>query len=936
MVMLSNGTLWSRAEDIFHDAVGLGPADRQRLLEQRCGADTVLREGVSFLLRGSDLAEEDFIEPPGKPGGSGGEMSGEGTRIGRYRILRPLASGGMGEVYEAEQDSPRRIVALKVLRSGLASPVLVRRFEHEAELLGRLRHPNIAQVYDAGTCDRGFGPVPFFAMELVPDASPITSYAAAHALGLRERIGLFLAVCEAVSHGHQRGVIHRDLKPGNILIDAGGAVKVIDFGVARVVDAGDGVTIQTDAGQLIGTIGYMSPEQLSADPAELDIRTDVYSLGVVLFEVLCGRLPHEVGERSVLEAARVIREEPPARPSGIRPALRGDLETILLFALEKDKNRRYQSVAQFAADLRRYLADEPVSARPATTLYQLRKLARRHRGVTAGAALALIGIVLGAAGAAWQAVQATRERDRAVLAESVARQNEARAAEEAERAKRMSRCLEAAIGALDPTAAAAAPGSDATLGGASPAAMLHASAESILRELGGRPLEQADLLDRLGRTYVQLGLMDRAREVLERSIALRERELGPEHRSLHAALSLLAKTRAVSGQEAASVELYRRILRILPRDPVPGAPAWEHPQTALERFMAAQSLCSRLTALNQLEEAEAVIRAGLEEGRQMAATYSRVPGRVLLVDVLSRRGNLAGARAECLAALAEAKVAGDIPHVALLEVMLGVVEERSGNPHLAEGLYAQARRDWETRRLPDEGTTPNTAQSIASIHQMNWRMHEASEYLRDALEGYRGALGHRTPRVAVISRMLADTLQQVDRAEEAAPLYRSALQIFRASVGDESEEVGTCLFRLVQVTFSLGDRAGLERLRTDVEDFERYVASLPESHPHHSGVLLTSGMLSLGLGELERSERLLRDCIARRQQQLGPQHKLTAYAQTILGACLVRQGRLEEADALLSAAVPIVERGYTDRSFVTREAWGRLAELRAAQATVPK
>src|SRR5215831_1152755 len=303
------------------------------------------------------------------------------TVIGRYRILRLIGEGGMGAVYEAEQDHLRRTVALKIIKPGLASPELLRRFEQESQALGRLQHPGIARIYDAGTADTGFGPQPYFAMEFIHGKS-LLEYAKAHELNTRQRLELMAKVCEAVHHAHQRFIIHRDLKPGNILVDESGQPKVLDFGVARVTDSDAQATRQTDVGRLVGTLAYMSPEQVLADPLELDTRSDVYALGVILFELLAGRLPYKIS-RQLHEAVQTIREEEPAPLSAISRAYRGDIETIVAKALEKDKERRYASAADLASDIRHFLKDEPIVARWPSATYRLRKFTRRHKALVA-------------------------------------------------------------------------------------------------------------------------------------------------------------------------------------------------------------------------------------------------------------------------------------------------------------------------------------------------------------------------------------------------------------------------------------------------------------------------------------------------------------------------------------------------------------------------
>jgi len=256
------------------------------------------------------------------------------STIARYRIIRLIGEGGMGVVYEAEQEQPRRTVALKVIKPGLATPELLRRFEQEAEALGRLQHPGIAQIYEAGTAEMGYGPQPYFAMEFIRGSS-FREYAEEHHLNTRQRLEILAKVAEAVHHAHQRGLIHRDLKPGNILVDQTGQPKILDFGVARVTDSDAQATMQTDVGQLVGTLAYMSPEQVLADPLELDTRSDVYALGVILYELLAGRLPYAISKR-LHEAIQAIREEDPARLSSVNRTYRGDIETIVAKALEKD------------------------------------------------------------------------------------------------------------------------------------------------------------------------------------------------------------------------------------------------------------------------------------------------------------------------------------------------------------------------------------------------------------------------------------------------------------------------------------------------------------------------------------------------------------------------------------------------------------------------
>ncbi len=366
-----------------------------------------------------------------------------GRTIGRYHVKRVIASGGMGKVYEAVQESPRRTVALKVVKSGIASRSALRRFEYESQILARLRHPGIAQVYEAGTHDDGSNAVPYFAMEYIPNARPITQYARDKALSARERLRLFALVCDAVYHGHQKGIIHRDLKPSNILVDPTGQPKVIDFGVARATDSDLVITtLQTDVGQLIGTLQYMSPEQCDADPHDIDTRSDVYALGVVLYELLTAQLPYDLSKAAVYEAARVIRESSPPRPSSFNRTLRGDVETIALKALEKDRERRYRSAADLAADIQHYLNDEPIIARPPSLVYQVRKFTRRNKALVGGMCATFAALLLGLAGTIAFAVRAEDRRLAAEAAVGRAQHAEARAEHRFRQVRQLAnRCL---------------------------------------------------------------------------------------------------------------------------------------------------------------------------------------------------------------------------------------------------------------------------------------------------------------------------------------------------------------------------------------------------------------------------------------------------------------------------------------------------------------
>lgn len=388
-----------RAYDLFARAAALPTAQRAEFLRRECPHDAALRAEVESLLKFHDPDDRFLSGSALLDSGLAPDLEEStlppGSRVGRYTISSLIGAGGMGVVYEAVQDSPRRRVALKIMRPGLMTAGLLRRFRHEAAALALLDHPGIAQIYEAGKEPPGPSGTPFLAMELVRGI-PISTFVNARNLDTRHRLLLFLAVCEAVAHAHQRGVVHRDLKPANVLVDENGRPKVLDFGIARLTGAGDGTTAvtlgHTLGGQLVGTLNSMSPEQAAGDPELVDVRADVYALGVLLFELLAGAPPLDLSRCPLPEAVLRITREPAPRLSTHSRAFRGDLDTIAARALEKDKLRRYPSAAELAEDVRRHLAGEPIRAKQDSALYVLGKTVRRHRVAVSIALLVFAGL----------------------------------------------------------------------------------------------------------------------------------------------------------------------------------------------------------------------------------------------------------------------------------------------------------------------------------------------------------------------------------------------------------------------------------------------------------------------------------------------------------------------------------------------------------------
>jgi eukaryotic-like serine/threonine-protein kinase len=466
--------------------------------------------------------------------------------IGRFRILRLLGEGGMGAVYEAEQELPHRMVALKVIRAGYANSEMLRRFENEAQALGRLQHPGIAQIHDAGTAETPFGRQPYIAMELVRGENLLT-YCREHHLGTRERLEVFAKICDAVQHAHQRGIIHRDLKPSNILVDESGQPRVLDFGIVRLTDSDAQATGRTNIGEIIGTLAYMSPEQVSGDPAEIDTRSDVYSLGVILYQMLAGKGPYAVG-RTIHEAAQVIRDQEPAPLSVVSRTFRGDVETIVSKALEKDKIRRYATAAELAADVRRYLRDEPIVARPPSAAYQMGKFARRNKALVGAVAAVFVVLVLGVLISMREAVRARRAEASAEAINDFL-QND----------------LLSQASASGQAGPHITPNPDLTVRTA-----LDRAAARIEGKFDHQPEVEAGIRSTIGRSYMDLGQYPQARTQLERAVALDRSNLGAENRKTLQAENWLAYLAELQGKFAESESLSKQTLaieqRVLGRD----------------------------------------------------------------------------------------------------------------------------------------------------------------------------------------------------------------------------------------------------------------------------------------------------------------------------------------------------------------------------------
>jgi serine/threonine protein kinase len=656
----------SPLEAIFFAALGKGsPGACAAYLDEACAGDPDLRRRVEKMLAAQAQAGS-FLEQPApnlvmtvdeQPAGEGA-----GTLIGPYKLLEQIGEGGFGIVFMAEQQRPvRRKVALKVLKPGMDTRQVVARFEAERQALALMDHPHIAQVFDGGETPAGR---PYFVMELVRGV-PITDFCDQKQLSVRGRLGLFVDVCQAVQHAHQKGVIHRDLKPGNVLVtlhDDRAVVKVIDFGIAKAMSQQlTEKTVFTNFAQMIGTPLYMSPEQAQMSGLDVDTRSDVYSLGVLLYELLTGTTPFDKGrlrEAGYDEMRRIIREEEPPRPSTRLSTLgqaaatvsarrrsdsqklcrliRGELDWIVMKCLEKDRNQRYDSASALAADVQRYLHDEPVLACPPTLRYRLGKLLRKHRGTAAAVAAVWLVLVCGIAATAAAYFQA----DAAKRAESEQRRAAEQARDEARQAEAEARAT-ADFLTFDMMALAPAGEPDDKRTAIHDA--IDAAVPEVDRLLGRQPRVEAAVRHVIGSAYRFLGEYDKARPQLERAVALRRRELGEDHPSTLSSQHNLCTVLHVQGRLGEAEALARHVLDARRRQLPPG-----HRDIASSLALLGLILTDR----GQPERAEPLLREALDT---FAAAFPNDHWRVanvrsLLGGCLVRQGRYAEAEPLLLSA----------------------------------------------------------------------------------------------------------------------------------------------------------------------------------------------------------------------------------------------------------------------------------------------
>jgi hypothetical protein len=936
---------WRKIEQLYHSALEQEASGRAAFIEQACAGDEVLREEVESLLAQSE-GTEGFLEAPAVEVAARDLATSFDPRershpavIGRYRIIRLVGEGGMGTVYEAEQEEPRRTVALKVIKHGLATPDRLRRFRQESHALARLQHPGIAQIYESSTADTGSGPQPYFAMEFIRGL-PLEQYADVHQLDTRQKLALMAKVCEAVHHAHQRGLIHRDLKPGNILVDETGQPKILDFGVARVTQASahefeTQPETQTGLGQLVGTLAYMSPEQVLGDSLEIDTRSDVYSLGVILYELLSGQPPYDVNRRPLPEAVHTIRDEEPASLSSISRNYRGDIETIVKKALEKDKTRRYASAADLGADIQRYLNDEPIAARPPSASYQLQKFARRHRGLVAGLAAVFVVLLAGIAVSTSQAIRARRagevariERDRATAAEQAAKQAERGAIENRNRAvaaeasavQERNRALTQQQRADDESASAKAVNDflqNDLLAQASASAQarpdtkpdpnlqvrtaLDRAAAAIPRKFDEQPLVEASIRQTIGNAYLDLGIYPEAQKQIERAHELRRRLLGEDRPDTLVSARSLAVLYRRQGKAAQAESLLTRVLGVQRR--VLGE---DHPGT----LESAYDLALLYDDQEKFAQAEPLLTKALEGQRRTLGEKHSSTALTMnkLAEVYKEEGKYAQAEALNTGALEIQRSVLGAEHPNTLFTM-----NTLASLYQDEGKYAQAERLFTSaleiqRRLlgGEHSETLETMANLAELYRIEGRYAQAESLETRTLEIQRRVLGEEHTDTMTSMNNLAALYEAQGKYAQAEPIDIKLVEIYRRVLGEENPNTARSMNNLAVLYGKEGNWAQAEPFLANAVAVRRRV--LGEEHPL---TLVTTANLAYVYQKLckyAQAEPLSTRAVEGLRRVEGAEHNDTLICMNMLGLLYRSEGKYAEAEPVLTRALEVRRR----------------------------
>lgn len=871
--------LADRTRGLFEELAGLDPDERSARLDALRRASPQIAERLDDLLNAHEGAS-DWLRTGAADAWGQLALDLTGAEIGGYRVLQRIGVGGMGEVYEAEQGSPPRSVALKVMRVGVRDERALRRFDHEAEALGRLDHDGIARIFHAGHAQTDAGPLPFFAMELVRGV-PIDAYA--HTLSTRDRLELLARVADAVQHAHHKGVIHRDLKPDNLLVTPDGRPKILDFGIARLArEDGDAVALLTREGELVGTLAYMSPEQVSGGPNAVDTRTDVYALGVVGFELLTGRLPKDVRGKAPSEAVHILARSEPTALGQVQRAFRGDLDTIFRKALEQDKARRYGSAGEFAADLRRYLAHEPIHARPQRAFYQLTRLARRHRALVGGAVVAIVGLVIGTGVAIQKAIDADRERAVAVAVRSF---------------------MEDVFRLAHPLRTGRP---DLPMRGA-----LDVAAERLEQDFLDQPAAKAAIYLSLSDAYAGLSLHEEAERCARASLSLADGD--PARKEARRAL---AWAQGGQGNGAESRASWRAVIEA---DDADGDE---------ELAAAARLELARLHVEDsELTQAEEPLKRALAWYEQVGRTQERryVRGLAVRGNLARREGRLDDAERDLQDASRRAALLSDD------HALGGEVGDYLALLLRDQGRYAEAvlvcheAIAHSTHIWGDESEhVAHKRATLAHMLTVLARFDEAEVQFRSALEILARTLGEDSSIVANIHSGLATLLQRTGRLADAAPLFERVLKIQERDTGARS--LGSAIARnnLALVLDDLGRDEEAEAMYREVISVLVEVSG--EDHPYVGLGLRNLAGAMADQGRRREAIAVYEDSIAACERTLGASHAETGGATVGLADVLAELGDAAAAAEHYATGAAILAAALGDEHPEVRRVQWKLAD----------
>lgn len=763
-------------EDWFDRLADANRIEAEARLNAEC-PDAAVREEVLRLLRASaetrDVADNlrDELETFAQ---SLSELA-PGTKVGAYEIIETLGAGGMGSVYRAKQEFTNQIVALKLIKAGLLGPAMVRRFLFEVEILGKLNHPGVARVYEAGLADTPRGRQPFFAMEFI-EGRALDEYVKQTELPRNGVIELLRKVAEAVAHAHSRGVIHRDLKPANVVVSADGTPKVLDFGVARAVSGNEKATVHSEAGGIIGTPSYMAPEQLSGSAGEVDADTDVYALGVIAYELLCGRRPHDLSGKTLVEMTRIVCEYEPPRPATINRTLRGDLETIILKALEKDKSRRYPTAAELAEDLRRLLANEPILARPATQGYRMRKFVARHKGGVLATSLVAVALIGALVTTAWGLYRTEKLRRLA----------------EAERDN-----VEAVLNFLTNDIIAAAEPQSSRGRAISVQEAIAKASERIGKDFANRPRVEARIRQSIARALRSMGKPQEALPHAIRSVELAKRSDVNDAELLANCSYTLGQVYQGLGEfdEAATmmqevVDASRKRLGPDHRDTIEA-------EAELNIYLCDLRIHDALKLAQELQErTKGRTDLGDETRMQIKITYALALAKTkpskFVVELL--RSNLK----ESTQLLGE-----DHPMTLSVMNILGGLMGQSGMLKEAEEVMRK-ELEIKTRVVgPNHSDTLDCVLNLSSVLFFRGKSEEAEQLMIDGLERAQRHLPPQHPIVIRLTGNLSGVYAQTGRADKALPMKRTILQDTLTRFGEKNEATLVAMNGLAQCLYQL-------------------------------------------------------------------------------------------------------------------------------------